>query len=160
MTIDTIHPDVIEDCAQLVKAGSIKGNKMTNITIIYTMASNLRKGGDMDIGTVGFVDENEVKKVRIERRINDIVNRLKKTERELYPDLAAERDAYDKEQQGKARAVAAARRAEEKAAKEEAQREKERRDYSRIMREEDMVTVADMKAKYEENPQAYEEDFM
>lgn len=158
--MDNIHPEVVEDCAQLVKAGSIKGNKVNNLDIIYTMASNLRKGGDMDVGTVGFKDDKAVKKVRVERRINEIVNRLKKTEKELFPDLAAERDAYDKEQQGKARAVAAVRRAAEKAAKEEAQREKDRHDYSRIMREEDMITVSELKAKYEDNPQAYEDDFM
>jgi hypothetical protein len=160
INIDTIDPEVIEDCAQLVKAGSIKGNKVNNLDIVYTMASNLRKRGDMDTGTVGFRDERALKKIKIDRRNNDIVNRLKKTEQEAYPDLAAERDAYDKEQQGRARAAAAALRASEKAAKEEAQREKELRDYSRMMRDEDMVKVADLREKYGDNPQAYEDDFM
>ena len=46
-----------------------------------------------------------MKKVKVEKRINDIVNRLNKTKQELYPDLAAERENYD-------RGVRAVRKAE------------------------------------------------
>lgn len=45
---------------------------------------------------MGFHSNKLVKKVRVEKRINDIVNRLNKTKEELYPDLAAERETYDK----------------------------------------------------------------
>lgn len=45
---------------------------------------------------VGFHSNKLVKKVRVEKRINDIVNRLNKTKQELYPDLAAERENYDR----------------------------------------------------------------
>ena len=45
---------------------------------------------------VGFHSNKLVKKVRVEKRINDIVNRLNKTKQELYPDLAAERETYDR----------------------------------------------------------------
>lgn len=54
---------------------------------------------------VGFHSNKLVKKVRVERRINDIVNRLNKTKQELYPDLAAERETYD-------RGIRAAKKAE------------------------------------------------
>ena len=54
---------------------------------------------------VGFHSNKLVKKVRVEKRINDIVNRLNKTKQELYPDLAAERETYD-------RGIRAARKAE------------------------------------------------
>lgn len=54
---------------------------------------------------VGFHSNKLVKKVRVEKRINDIVNRLNKTKQELYPDLAAEREHYD-------RGIRAVRRAE------------------------------------------------
>jgi len=54
---------------------------------------------------VGFHSNKLVKKVRVEKRINDIVNRLNKTKQELYPDLAAERENYD-------RGIRAARKAE------------------------------------------------
>ena len=45
---------------------------------------------------VGFHSNKLVKKVKVEKRINDIVNRLNKTKQELFPDLAAERENYDK----------------------------------------------------------------
>jgi hypothetical protein len=37
-----------------VKANSIEGNKIGNVEIVYTPASNLKKSGDMDTGQVGF----------------------------------------------------------------------------------------------------------
>lgn len=54
---------------------------------------------------VGFHSNKLVKKVRVEKRVNDIVNRLNKTKQELYPDLAAERETYD-------RGIRAAKKAE------------------------------------------------
>lgn len=78
-TLDDIPSSVIDDCAQLVKANSIKGNKLSNIDVIYTFWSNLKKTADMEIGQIGFHDSKNVRSVRIERRINDIVNRLNKT---------------------------------------------------------------------------------
>ena len=54
---------------------------------------------------MGFHSNKLVKKVRVEKRINDIVNRLNKTKQELCPDLAAERETYD-------RGIRAAKKAE------------------------------------------------
>ena len=74
-TIDGISEALIQDCCQLVKANSIQGNKMNNVDIVYTMWSNLKKTADMDVGQIGFYKNKDVKKVRIEKRVNDIVNR-------------------------------------------------------------------------------------
>jgi hypothetical protein len=42
----------------------------------------------MDVGQVGFHKDKEVRTIKIEKRINDIVNRLNKTEIERKkPDL-------------------------------------------------------------------------
>ncbi len=49
-----IHPLVIEDCCQLVKANSIKGNKLSNVSVVFTPASNLKKTASMEIGQVGL----------------------------------------------------------------------------------------------------------
>jgi hypothetical protein len=49
---------------------------------------------------VGFRDMKLVQKTKVEKRINAIVNRLNSTKREEYPDLAAEREAYEKEVPG------------------------------------------------------------
>lgn len=41
----------------------------------------------MDVGQVGFHKDKEVKKARVEKRINEIINRLNKTKIERKPDL-------------------------------------------------------------------------
>ncbi|KAK6736572.1 hypothetical protein RB195_019330 [Necator americanus] len=81
MTIDTIPQALIDDCCQLVKANSIEGNKMNDVGIVYTMWENLKKTGDMAVGQIGFHDNKKVKRCVVAKRINDIVNRLNKTER-------------------------------------------------------------------------------
>ena len=42
---------------------------------------------------VSFKDNKQVKKMAVPKRINEIVNRLNKSKREEYPDLAGQRDA-------------------------------------------------------------------
>ncbi len=51
-SIESIPADVLEDCAQLVKANSIQGNKLNNITVVYTPWANLKKTQSMDVGQV------------------------------------------------------------------------------------------------------------
>ena len=64
------------------------GNKINNVEIVYTPVSNLKKTANMDVGQVGFHKDKEVRTIKIEKRINDIVNRLNKTEIERKkPDL-------------------------------------------------------------------------
>lgn len=55
---------------------------MNDIDVIYTMWSNLKKTDEMEAGTVGFHKDKEVHKIRVAKRINEIVNRLNKTKRE------------------------------------------------------------------------------
>ncbi|CAL4079313.1 unnamed protein product, partial [Meganyctiphanes norvegica] len=97
-TIHDIPQAVIEDAAQLCKANSIQGNKMNNIDVVYTLWSNLRKTAGMDVGQVGFHKDKEVRKIRLEKRINDIVNRLNKTKEEHHPDFRAEREERDRQE--------------------------------------------------------------
>jgi len=95
---DQIPQEILHDCAQLTKANSIQGNKTDNVTIIYTPWTNLLKTGGMADGQVGFKKDNQVKKIFVDTRINNIVNRLNKTKTEKFPDLQQERLEYDKEQ--------------------------------------------------------------
>lgn len=88
-TIDDIPSQLLDDCAQLVKANSIKGNKMNNVRIVYTMWDNLKKTGDMDVGQVGFKDNKQVRYVTVEKRINEIMNRLEKTKIGIYVMLSS-----------------------------------------------------------------------
>lgn len=85
-TIDDIPEAVIQDCAQLVKANSIQGCKANDVDVVYTMWSNLKKTPEMDVGQVGFHRQKEVKSLRVEKKVNEIVNRLNKTcEEEARP---------------------------------------------------------------------------
>ena len=62
MTIDTIPPPLLYECAQITKENSIEGCKLNNITIIYTPASNIHKDGSMDVGSVTFKQDKLVKR--------------------------------------------------------------------------------------------------
>ncbi|KAF7030712.1 hypothetical protein CFC21_042187 [Triticum aestivum] len=92
-SIDTISDGLLEDCAQLVKAHSIQGNKMNNVEVVYTPWSNLKKATSMDVGQVGFHNHRMVHVLTVEKRVNEILNRLNKTRVERRPDLKAEKDA-------------------------------------------------------------------
>jgi len=103
-SMDDMSEGLLEDCAQLVKANSIQGNKVNNIDVVYTPWYNLKKTPSMDVGQVGFHNPKLVRTIKVEKRINEIVNRLNKTKVERKPDLKAEREA-----------ISAAEKAERKA---------------------------------------------
>nr|PNR47968.1 hypothetical protein PHYPA_012441 [Physcomitrium patens] len=86
-TMEMISPELLEDCAQLVKANSIQENKLNNLNVVYTPWYNLRKTQSMDVGQVGFHNSKFVRTVRVETPKNEIVNRLNKTNTEETPDL-------------------------------------------------------------------------
>lgn len=94
--LDDIPSAVLTDCAQLVKANSIQGNKMNNIAVVYTPWANLKKTSDMEVGQVGFHSNKEVRVIKVEKRINEIVNRLNKTKEEKFPNLRDEREERDR----------------------------------------------------------------
>jgi len=72
--------------------------------------------------------------VKVDRKNNEIINRLEKTQLELSPDFKAEQDVYLAHMRASKRVEEKARRAEEKAAKEENRRLKELREYKHIMK--------------------------
>ena len=147
-TWDDITEEELEDCAQLVKANSIVGNKENNVGIVYTPWSNLMKLPRMEVGQVGYHDQKLVRRCKVEKRKNEIVNRLNKTKREEFPDLALERDAYDKEIREEKKAHFRAeedRRLEEEPAREA---DREARSYDRIMDTDNMVSNKDNMKKY------------
>ncbi|KAG9283081.1 coiled-coil domain-containing protein 25 [Astyanax mexicanus] len=142
-TIEDIPKEVLIDCAQLVKNNSIQGCKMNNINVVYTPWSNLKKTGDMDVGQIGFYRQKEVKTVAVEKKINEIVNRLEKTKEERYPDLAAEKESRDREERNEKKAQVQETKKKEK---EEVKRKKEQeelRSYSSLMKSDNMTTNED-----------------
>lgn len=105
--MNSIPEALLQDCAQLVKANSIEGNKKDNLTIIFTPTSNLKKTGDMQIGQVSFHSDHLVKRVHVASRINAIVNRLNKTKIErTMVDLENEKIEHQKEINRRKRAIA------------------------------------------------------
>ncbi|XP_023014156.1 coiled-coil domain-containing protein 25 [Leptinotarsa decemlineata] len=137
-TIDDIPSAVLEDAAQLVKANSIMGNKMNDVDIVYTMWANLKKTPGMEVGQVGFHKEKEVRKIRVAKRINEIVNRLNKTKREENPDFRAEREKRDRlEREDKKKLLREQKRKEEEEEKKRKE-DAELRSYNSLMNSENM----------------------
>lgn len=58
---------------------------MNDVEVVYTMWANLKKTPAMDVGQVGFYKENEVRKIKVAKRSNEIVNRLEKTKKQENP---------------------------------------------------------------------------
>ena len=132
MSIHNIPQELLDDCCQLVKANSIEGNKINNVGIVYTMWSNLKKTGDMAVGQVGFHSEHAVKRCKIEKRINAIVNRLNKTEKKEDIDYRAERDARDAKERQKQRAIEKTKKEAEKKDADEKERQRRLRNYEDV----------------------------
>merc|ERR1712203_826732 len=129
-TLDDVPMSIIEDAAQLVKYNSIWGN--------------LHKTEGMEVGQVGFHKQKEVRKIRVERRENVIVNRLNKTKKEVIkPDLRGQREERDKQERDQKKKIfhqmEAERKEEEKRRKEEA----EARSYKNLMVEDKMTSNKD-----------------
>lgn len=87
----------------------------------------------MEVGQVGFVSDAAVKRFHVAKRCNETVNRLNKTRRESFPDLAAEREAYDVAGRAERKAEERARRKTELELQREREREQQERSYDRIM---------------------------
>ncbi|XP_074635162.1 coiled-coil domain-containing protein 25-like isoform X2 [Acropora palmata] len=142
-TLDDVPSAVLTDCAQLVKANSIHGNKVNNIAVVYTLWANLKKTSDMEIGQVGFHNSKEVHIMKVEKRINEIVNRLNKTKEEKFPNLRDEREERDRleREDGKQKL-----REQKQREKEEEKRRKEEaalRSYDSLMDSSKMVSNQD-----------------
>ena len=155
-TLDSIPPDVVEDCAQLVKFNSIEGNKQSHVSVIYTMWSNLKKTGDMAVGQVSFHNNRAVRRIIVEKRKNEITNRLNKTKKEMFSDLRAEKEDH-------LRKLANAKKDEERKARKEAielaekrKKEKEARSYDHIHKSTDMTSNKD----YRQDAVDFEDSFM
>ncbi|XP_060566422.1 coiled-coil domain-containing protein 25-like [Ruditapes philippinarum] len=142
-SLDDVPQIVIDECAQLVKANSIQGNKMNNVDVVYTMWDNLKKTAGMDVGQVGFHKNKEVRKVRVEKRINEIVNRLNKTKEEKFPDLRTLREDRDREEREDQRHKLQDQKKREKEEMERKEKEREQRSYSNLMTEDRMTSNKD-----------------
>ena len=143
--LDDIPTAVLEDCAQLVKANSIQGNKVNNLDIVYTMWSNLKKTASMDVGQVGFFSDKAVRRMRVEKRVNEIVNRLNKTKvvKEKV-DFRAAREERDRAEREDKKAIERERRKAEREREKEREEAAKLRSYDSVMRTENMRSNRDV----------------
>ncbi|KZV76163.1 cytoplasmic protein [Peniophora sp. CONT] len=161
---DAIPEILLQDCAQLVKANSIEGNKKDNITIIYTPGDNLKKTGDMATGQVSFHNDKRVKRVYVAKRENAIVNRLNKTKSVRDVDHEAERQERIKAENQVKRAAAAQKKKADLELAKQREAEKAARSYDSLFSgggeygeyEED----ADVGSRKGKTARELEEDFM
>ncbi|WFD17564.1 hypothetical protein MARU1_003620 [Malassezia arunalokei] len=132
----SIPEGILEDCSQLVKANSIEGNKKNNITIIYTPHANVKKTGDMAVGSVMFHNDRLVKRFHVKERKNEIVNRLNKTKEVRAVDFEAERQERERALGRKKKEHALLQQKETLEAKRMYKEQAEARDYSKLFSEE------------------------
>jgi hypothetical protein len=50
--LDSLDPELVNECAQLVKANSIEGCKLSSCGVVYTRWKNLKKTNSMADGQV------------------------------------------------------------------------------------------------------------
>ncbi|XP_028781226.1 coiled-coil domain-containing protein 25 [Neltuma alba] len=158
-TIDDISEGLLEDCAQLVKANSIQGNKVNNVDVVYTPWSNLKKTASMDVGQVSFHDSKMVRTTRVEKRINEIVNRLNRTKVERKPDLKAEREAVDAAERAERKQQMREQKRRQELERLEREKQAETRSYKDLMVSENMTSNKQI-ASESKSLHEIEEDFM
>ncbi|PQM34239.1 coiled-coil domain-containing protein 25 isoform X2 [Prunus yedoensis var. nudiflora] len=157
-TIDGISEGLLEDCAQLVKQFH-PSNKVNNVDVVYTPWSNLKKTASMDVGQVGFYNSKMVRTVRVEKRINEVVNRLNRTKVERKPDLKAEREAVNAAERAERKQLLRDKKRREEMERLEKERQAELRSYKGLMVSENMTSNKQI-ASANKSLQELEEDFM
>ncbi|GAA5855810.1 hypothetical protein JCM5353_008763 [Sporobolomyces roseus] len=161
MDWESIPEALAHDVGQLVKAGSIQGNKVA-CTIIYTPASNLLKKGDFATGAVSFKNDRKVKRFHIPERINAVVNRLAKTKVTREVDHEYEKIEREKEEAKRKRLIATEQKNNELKLSRDRKADAEARSYRNLHGEEGTDTWEDdeWNAKQKEGDFDPEDDFM
>ncbi|KAK6944963.1 NFACT, RNA-binding domain [Dillenia turbinata] len=155
------------------------GNKVNNVDVVYTPWHNLKKTASMDVGQVGFHNPKQVstkiivahckleyfpfsvqvRTVRVEKRINEIVNRLNKTKAERKPDLKAEREAVNAAERAVRKQQLREKKRREEMERLEKERQAEIRSYKGLMVVEKMTSNKQI-ASGGKSLQELEDDFM
>ncbi|KAF8667006.1 hypothetical protein HU200_053177 [Digitaria exilis] len=135
------------------------GNKINNIDVVYTPWYNLKKTPSMDVGQVGFHNSKLVRSIKVEKRINEIVNRLNKTKVERKPDLKAEREAVSAAEKAERKAQLRDKKRKEEMERLEKEKQAEIRSYKGLMVQEKMTSNKQI-ASGSKTLQELEEDFM
>ncbi|KAL9376339.1 hypothetical protein Peur_030459 [Populus x canadensis] len=136
-----------------------EGNKVNNIDVVYTPWANLKKTASMDVGQVGFHNSKMVRTVRVEKRLNEVVNRLNKTKVERKPDLKAERETVNAAERAERKLLLRDKKRREEMERLEKERQTEIRSYKGLMVAEKMTSNKQI-ASENKSLQELEDDFM
>lgn len=130
------------------------------VDVVYTPWQNLHKRSNMEIGQIGFHDQNQVVKVRGVTRERDIIKRIEKTKTEAYPDLRAQRQARDDEVRANQKARQREARKQQRIVEEQKRKEAEECSYDRLFSK--VTADADLPKATADDSAAIEveEDFM
>lgn len=151
-SIENIPSSLLDDCCQLVKANSIQGNKMNDVEIVYTPWANLKKTASMDVGQVSFHNEKEVRKAKVEKRINAIINRLEKTKVSIDKvDLRSEREDRDKKERAKVHQSSKEQKQKEKEEQKKREEAKRLQSYETVMRSENMTSNREVNSNLDDD---------
>jgi len=143
-TINDIPSDVLEDCCQLVKANSIEGCKLNKVDIVYTPVGNLRQTNDMDVGQVGFHVDKNVKQYVVDKKQNDIVNRLNKTKIELSTEeFINQREQRDNQEREEKKRLMREQKQRDKEEEKRRQEAAELKNYTSLMQTDKMKSNKD-----------------
>lgn len=97
----------------------------------------------MDVGQVSFHNSKQVRKMRLEKRINEIINRLDKTKIETHPDFRAEREARDASERQDKKKIMKEKQNREKEAERKRLEDNEMKSYKSLHKAENMSTNYD-----------------
>ncbi|CAF1247371.1 unnamed protein product [Adineta ricciae] len=133
-TVDDIPAEALQDCCQLVKANSIEGCKLNKVDIVYTPVGNLRQTNDMDVGQVGFHVDKHVKQYVVDKKQNEIVNRLNKTKTEIpTEEFISQREQRDNQERDEKKRLMREQKQRDKEEEKRRQESAELKNYSSLM---------------------------
>jgi hypothetical protein len=142
-TIESIPNSIIEDACQLVKDNSITGRKQASVDVVYTMWNNLKKTASMEVGQIGFYREKDVKLVKNVAKKPEVVKRLDKTRDVQKIDLQALKEERDARERAELKEKERKKREEEKKLEKKREQDAELRNYTSLMKDENMKTNRD-----------------
>lgn len=116
---------------------------MNDIEVVYTAWANLKKTQGMEVGQVGFYKEKDVRKIKVAKRINEIVNRLNKTKTEQHPNFREEREKRDAKEREDKKKVLREQKEKEKELEKKRKEDAELRSYNSLFKEENMQLNTD-----------------
>ncbi|KAJ6814994.1 coiled-coil domain-containing protein 25 isoform X2 [Iris pallida] len=113
----------------------------------------------MDVGQVGFHNSKMVRTVKVEKRLNEVVNRLNKTKVERKPDLKAEREAVNAGERAERKLQLRDKKRREEMERLEKEKQADIRSYKGLMVSDKMTSNKQI-ASASKSLQELEDDFM